>query len=128
MWQPISEVAIWDKLNAGVDRMGTRQKKLWEAIQIMPEKWSQPLHGKVGGGFWAVGIIGPTVLWFNDIEDGFNHSSYSRYGIIDQYSCNQSELEEAVQRLLDIIDTGYDSGPFSGPPLPGIYPGGSRNL
>jgi hypothetical protein len=123
MWQPISEVAVWDKLNASLDRMGTRQKKLWEVIQIVPEKWSQTHHGKSCAGFWAVAILGRTVLWFNDIEDGFNLSSYSRYGMIDHYSCNQSELEEAVQRLLDIIDTGHDSGPFSGPPLPGVYPG-----
>jgi len=124
MWQPISEVAIWDKLNASLDRMGTRQKKLWEAIKIVPVKWSQTPYGDLGGGFWAVGILGQTVLWFNDIEDGFNYSSYSHYGIIDDYYCNQSELEEAVQRLLNLIDTGYESGQFAGPPLPGIYPDG----
>lgn len=53
-WEPISEASLWDKINAAERRMNPRQERLWEAIRIIPEKWSQETYGNVGGGFWAV--------------------------------------------------------------------------
>jgi hypothetical protein len=83
--------------------------------RITPEKWQQDPYGKEGGGFWVVALIGTTVVWYNDIEEGFNRSCYSRYGFIDDYWCNQDELEWAIQALLKLIETGEDTGRF-GPP------------
>lgn len=60
----------------------------------------QSPYGDLGGGFWVVAIIGRFVAWFNDIEDGFNVSRYSKYGVIGEYWCNQDELEWAMQRVL----------------------------
>lgn len=120
-WKPITEAAIYDKLNAAQDRMSVRQARLWDAIRIPPEKWGQEPWGQAGAGFWTVGLIGRIVIWFNDIEDGFNRSSYDRYRTIKEYCCNQDELEHAVQRVLDTVETGYEVGPFSGPPQPGEF-------
>ena len=61
-------------------------------------------------------------VWYNDIEDGFNRSGYEHYGTIGTYWCNQDELAMTMQQLLDIIDTGYDTGGRSGPPRPGPLP------
>lgn len=96
--------------------MNSTQEQLWEAVRITPEKWIQVPYGEVGNGFWAVGVLGKRVLWYNDIEDGFNYSTYTRYGIIDEYWCNQDELEHTVQRLLNLIESGYDAAPRCGPP------------
>lgn len=106
-WQPISELKIWDKLIQAESRMNLEQLRLWEAIKINPTKWQQNPFGNEGGGFWAVAIIGHLVLWFNDIEDGFNVSSYKQYGSIEEYWCNQDELEWTVQSLLNNIQHGY---------------------
>src|SRR5437016_5305732 len=121
-WQPISEERIWDELNGAWDRMTIPQRRLWQAIRIDPEKWQQHPWGDVGGGFWAVGVMGRTVVWYNDIEDGFNRSHYTRYGMIDEYFCNQDELKWAIQFLINAIEAGYDPGPFCGPPQPGVFP------
>ena len=83
----------------------------------MPEKWMQHPYGDVGNGFWVVGIIGRVVVWFNDIEDGFNRSSYRQHGVIEDYSCNQDVLEITVQHLLATIETGHDVGGRCGPPI-----------
>lgn len=56
------------------------------------------------------------VICYNDIEDGFNRSHYKRYGTIEQYRCNHDEPEHAVQQVMDWIASGYESGPFAGPP------------
>lgn len=115
-WQPISEADIWDNINGACLRMNPTQEKLWEAIKITPEKWQQSPYGDLGGGFWAVAIIGRLVVWFNDIEDGFNVSHYSKYGVIDQYWCNQDELEWAVQRVMNLIENGNDGWANASPP------------
>ena len=108
-WKPISEVDIWDELNKAGERMTPPQRKFWEGIRIDPEKWQQHPYGDLGGGFWAVGIIGRRVVWYNDIEEGFNHSKYANYGEISEYWCNQDHLEWAVQALMTRMD---DGGPW----------------
>ncbi len=97
--------------------MNPAQRSLWEATKIAPEKWTQEPYGRDGGGFWVVALLGRNVVWFNDIEDGFNCSHYSQYGEIDEYYCDQDDLDQAVQSLLHLIATGQRSGSF-GPPRP----------
>jgi len=118
----MTEEDIWDELNAAQERLTVRQANLWNAIRIQPEKWEQTPWGTEAGGFWAVGLIGNVVIWWNDIEDGFNRSSFDRYGIIKEYWCNQDELEHTLQQLLDILDTGDDKRPRCGPPMPVALP------
>lgn len=107
-WEPISQAALRARVAQGVARMSPAQLRLWEVIRIEPVKWRQRPYGDQGAGFWVVAIIGSTVLWFNDIEDGFNRSRYSAYGLIDDYWCNQDELELAVQYLGNAIEQGTD--------------------
>ena len=55
-----------------------------------------------------VGLVGTTIVWYNDIEDGFNRSRFSIYGIIDDCWCNQDELERTVQYLMIALSQGHD--------------------
>jgi hypothetical protein len=71
----------------------------WERIRIEPEKWRCSPWGDETGGFWAVAIDGDHVLWFNDIEEGFNWSRFSSRGIIDEYVCNQDAFEQILERI-----------------------------
>jgi hypothetical protein len=48
------------------------------------------------------------VLWYNDIEDGFNRSLFTVFGTIDDYWGNHDELEVAVRSLLRVIREGHD--------------------
>ncbi len=117
-WEPISEAELWDDINDAFDRMSLEQRKIWEIIKIDPEKWQQDPWGNEGEGFWAVAILGNNIIWFNDIEDGYNQSTYSKYGIINEYWCNQDELEWAVQNVINMLKDGYDSSTRLGPPQP----------
>lgn len=99
-WQPISEEKIWDDINSAWKRMSFQQRNFWEIIRIDPEKWIQNPWGEEGNGFWVVAIIGKTVVWYNDIEDGYNRSTFSKYGKINEYWCNQDELEWVVQHIM----------------------------
>jgi hypothetical protein len=123
-WQPISEEQILELINSARSRMNPLERRFWDAIAIQSEKWQQSPYGTMGNGFWAVAIIGKIVVWFNDIEDGFNRSTYSQYGTIpeDEYWCNQDDLELQVKQIMDIVATGRDSAGRFGPPKPGEYP------
>ena len=121
-WTPITESALWDLILAAEARMDPADARLWECIRISPQKWSEPSYGIVGGGFWVVGLIGTTVIWYNDIEEGFNLSSYSDFGTIDEYWCNQDGLEYTLQSARYRIETGLTNG-RSGPPVAGAFIG-----
>ena len=107
-WKPIAEDALWARVAQGKARMNPTQLDLWEAVRIDPEKWQQHPNGDPGEGFWVVALVGRTVIWYNDIEEGFNRSRYSTYGTIDDYWCNQDELEITVQYLMNALEQGAD--------------------
>ncbi len=108
-WEPVTEIQLWDCINDAFELMSLEQRRIWGLIKIHPEKWSQNPWGNKGNGFWVVAIIGNYVIWYNDIEDGFNQSSYTLYGTINEYWCNQDELEVAVQNIINQLRDGYDS-------------------
>lgn len=64
--------------------------------------------GAEGGGFWVVAIFGSRVLYFNDHEEGFNISPYSKYGTIDEYNCGQSALYDTVVSIYN----GLNNPPY----------------
>jgi len=107
-WEPISRDALLARIGQGEARMTEEQRRLWNAIRVEPEKWQQRPYGDAGGGFWVVGLIGRTVIWFNDIEDGFNRSRYSAHGVIDDYWRNDDELEITLQYLANALNGGHD--------------------
>ena len=107
-WEPITEAALRARVAQGQARMSQPQLRLWETIRVEPEKWQQHPFGDSGGGFWVVAIVGRTVIWYNDIEDGFNRSGYVAYGMIDDYWCNQDELELTVEYLMSALERGAD--------------------
>ncbi len=120
-WQPITEAALWDEILHAEGRMNPQIFRLWEAIRISPEKWEEKTYGNTGGGFWVVALIGNKAIWFNDIEDGFNCSSYTVHGRLAEYFCNQDALEVAIQDIQTVIETGIDSSARCSAPIPGEW-------
>jgi len=117
-WEPLSQSELQKYIAEAVARMEPAQLLLWQSIEIRPEKWIQHPYGDLGGGFWAVGLLGQIVLWCNDIEEGFNWSRWTSYGAIDEYVCNQDELQWIVQDLVNLVMRGRIDRPRLGPPQP----------
>ena len=107
-WQPITEDALLKRIAQGEARMTAAQSRIWHAVRIQPQKWRQDPYGFEGNGFWAVGLIGKTVIWYNDREEGFNRSRYASHGTIEDYWCNQDELEVTVAYLVAALEKGPD--------------------
>jgi len=117
----MDEARLLDLINAAWDRMSFPEKKLWEAVHVSPEKWSLAHGGKNTDAFWVVALIGPTVIWYNHVEEGFNRSRFDRYGEIAEYGSNQFDLEEALRYVLNQLKAGYALEPRSGAPIPGEF-------
>jgi hypothetical protein len=110
-WQPISRDDLEAILTSELAECSADQQAEFDAVKYPPTKWRQSPWGDLGGGFWAVAIRDDRVLWYNDIEDGFNVSKFVTSGIIPdrEYWCNQDELRWALPRLAG--ETGVNLGP-----------------
>ncbi|MFC6858937.1 hypothetical protein [Zunongwangia atlantica] len=106
MWKPITEKELSSEICKAEAELEGKYLNFWNLINISPEKWSEPTFGNEGGGFWVIAICGRKIIWFNDIEDGFNISDYTEYGKIDGYYCNQDELKTTVLILFEQITFG----------------------
>jgi hypothetical protein len=102
-WSPISLDELSKLIYEGETKMNGDLRSFWEQIKIKPEKWQEQSYGQEGNGFWIVGIIGQQILWYNDIEEGFNTSSYSQFGGIGEYVCNQDTLDICVSNIFKVF-------------------------
>ena len=99
-WTPIGGEELAKVIANAVAAMEPSARLLWSLIRVRPVRWSLSKWGELGGGFWVVGLLGEHVVWFNDIEWGFNVSRYEDYGVISEYWCNQDELQHTIYFLL----------------------------
>ena len=104
MWDPISRSELEALIAGDTSAMSSDLEALYANAAIVPEKWQQRPYGDEGEGFWAVAVHGSKVLWYNDIEDGFNVSRFDVRGRIpdDGYHCQQDDLSVAVFRLFEM--------------------------
>ncbi len=114
-WTAITLAELTAEIQCDEAALTPEQLRLWHAIRVEFLKWQLRPWGDEGGGFWVVGLIGDRVLWYNDIEDGFNWSRYSQFGEIGDYWCNQDELHYSVYQLQQRLD-GVPLSPKLGAP------------
>lgn len=114
-WKPISLSELYDQIQKTETDLNGELCNFWQLIKTEPIKWIEKDYGDVGGGFWVVAICGTKVIWYNDIEYGFNISDYNIYGQIEGYYCNQDELSWVVTRLFDLVKFGGEVIGQAGP-------------
>jgi len=102
-WAPIDREELQSWIERGLEAGGDEVRTLYAWIAREPAKWQLHPWGDLGGGFWVVAVLGKRAVWFNDIENGFNISSFTEEGVIpsEEYWCNQDELHWALMTLED---------------------------
>lgn len=98
-WNPIPLTKLKDLIREGISKMNPEQLVIWNQIIVPLEKWKEDEYGNEGGGFWVVAIDDEEVIWYNDIEEGFNISTFSIRGKIDEYRAEQDELQWTINKL-----------------------------
>ena len=115
-WEPITKAALLQAIKIGEQQLEPSHLVFWNSIKVEPVRWQEPDYGEAGGGFWVVAVSASWVMWFNDIEDGFNVSEFIREGFISSYYCEKDELVWAVKRLYNVVCEGGFIGNRLGPP------------
>lgn len=103
MWTPLSLGELEEWILRGESELEGELLNFWNLIKIKPQKWQEEEYGAEGEGFWVVAIFGTEVIYYNDIEEGFNISEYENYGYIKEYWCNKSELDWVIIELYERI-------------------------
>jgi hypothetical protein len=113
-WDTIGQKEIEHIIAVQLPKASDEERALFARTAVPLNKWQLSPWGDQGGGFWVVAVLDDRVLWFNDIEDGFNVSRFTVWGRIPgaEYWCNQDELPMAIRAL-----AGRSHGRF-GPPQP----------
>lgn len=110
-WTPISLTELQEWISRGESKLEGEPLNFWNLIKIAPQKWQEKEYGNEGGGFWVVAIFGNAVIYYNDIEEGFNVSSYETYGHISEYWYEQAELDWVVLWLYKRIKEEKQNNP-----------------
>jgi len=82
MWAPASINKLELLILHAELKMDYKALNLWNLIKVIPQKWQKKLFGDEDGGFWVVEI----------------------YGVIEQYICNQSELNDPINYLVSQLN------------------------
>jgi hypothetical protein len=103
-WQPLGREELEQLMSAGLSEADDPVRAAWQRIRIEPERWQCSPWGDLAGGFWAVAVTGGVVIWFNDIEEGFNASPFRERGVIGEYACNQRTFAEMLGELPEAVE------------------------
>ncbi len=126
-WKPITLSKLQELVDADLVEADDEIISQWEAIRIPPTKWSCSPMGDLGGGFWVVGVHERTVLWYNDIEDGFNQSPFVQEGVISEYRCNQADLHQCLLQVVSAQQPGATPSQVRSAEIPDCL-GGPGNI
>ncbi len=100
-WTPIEKELLLDMIRNAELILEGLNKGFWRLIKLQqPEKWQQTSMGDLGDGFWVVAVLGNHCIYYNDIEEGFNISKYDKVGYINEYLCEQLELEQLISSIV----------------------------
>ena len=100
-WKPISKESLQELIANGLQDASPEDREFFSRAAVIPTKWQLSPWGDLGGGFWVIAVMNDRVLWYNDIEEGFNVSRFAVPGTIPstEYWCNQDELRWALPAL-----------------------------
>jgi hypothetical protein len=98
--QTLSYEELTGLIEKGENEMHGVLSNLWDLIKIKPAQWTEATYGNEGEGFWVVAIFGNNVVWYNDIEQGFNTTRYSTAGHIDEYAAETDAFNWAIHKIL----------------------------
>lgn len=110
-WVPCSLAELQRLMVEDLAVTSDGNREFFARVRREPVKWQQHPAGDLGGGFWAVAVHGPCVLWYDDVEEGFAVSRFEKEGLIPDDTCGFETLGKALDRLRFDGDFYLRSGP-----------------
>jgi hypothetical protein len=96
-WQPISAVELGELIARQLRDCEPELIAAFERYKVTPFRAAIDRYGREEHVF-VVARRRDEVMYFEDVEDGFNFSRISPEGKILEHWCNQDELKHALRR------------------------------
>ena len=98
-WKPISKIEIVELLKEQLNDCSLEQQVFFEKYSVLPYK--VPIHrlGKVEDVF-VVAAFPSGILYYEDVEEGFEFVILEEDGAIHNQGCNQFELKHVLSQLV----------------------------
>ena len=96
-WEPISASELEQLVAHQLQECPPGLAAVFEAHRVPPFRAPIKRNGRTEAVF-VVAQRGAEVMYFEDVEDGFNFSPISPGGEILEHRCNQDELKYALRR------------------------------
>jgi hypothetical protein len=97
----MDERELQDRVDRELEDCSPEQREYFASTRVPPCRWRLTPWGDETCGFWVVAVDAHRVLWWNEIEEGFNVSTFRARGEIptEEYWCKQDELRWALPFL-----------------------------
>ena len=96
-WQPISASELSELISRQLRDCEPHLRRLFETHRVAPYRAPFAKQGTLESVF-VIAKKGQEVLYYEDVEDGFNVSPVSDNGAILEHWCNQDDLGIALQK------------------------------
>lgn len=108
-WEPITADELRSLINEQLRECDERRRAIFERYQLSLRAAPLRRYGKLESAF-IVAQRGDEVMYYEDVEDGFNFSPLTPTGEIAEHWCNQDPLKYALVRWQRLDDpTAFDS-------------------
>jgi len=98
-WNPITRKELTTLLASEEAKLDEKSAKLFKQIRVTP--YAVPIHrGSKIESVFVVAKKGLNILFYEDVEEGFEWSCLNSSGQIESYFCNQWELSLALKQVL----------------------------
>lgn len=99
-WIPATLEEVAQIVEADLEACDDEQAALFEAFAVQP--YFAPIHrfGKIENVV-VVAKKGDEVMYWEDVEEGFNVSAVDAKGVILNHLCDQDELASALNRWIE---------------------------
>lgn len=98
MWQPISESELAALLDRELSNCTAEQRNIFARYRVSPYKL--PIH-RLGNleEVFVVAELPTGLIYYEDVEEGFEFDRLGADGAIPKQSCNQYELRHLLSQL-----------------------------
>ncbi|MEH6595805.1 MAG: hypothetical protein V7736_09690 [Colwellia polaris] len=99
-WSPISEFELHKLIKDQSEVLEQPELDFYNSIKVSLELTPIDRFGKIENVF-VLAKFNDLVLFYEDIEEGFEITSLNSNGVISEYGANQYELSHVIHQLMN---------------------------
>ena len=98
IWEPISKLELTKEIDVQCAPLDDDELDFLNSIKVELEKVKILRSGDIEY-VYIVAKLGDTIIFYEDIEEGFEIATLNKNGVISDYGCNQFTVQHVVNQL-----------------------------